>query len=78
MALQKKGFEKGITLTEIIKETKVKIPPKGFSKPTVISALKKLQDDNKLLKIKQRYFLSDIFQDDGWSIFAEYLNYLLE
>jgi hypothetical protein len=75
---QKKGFEKGITLTDISKETKAKFPPKGFSKPTIISALKKLQADNRIFKSKSRYFLTDLFQDDGWSIFAGYLNYLLE
>ena len=75
---QKKGFEKGITLTDILKETKAKFPPNGYSKPTVISALKKLQTDGKIFKFKRRYFLVDIFEDDGWSIFAGYLNYLLD
>lgn len=31
-----------------------------------------------LYKFKRRYFLKDLFQDDGWSIFAGYLNYLLD
>ena len=56
---QKKGFEKGLTLTEILREIKVKIRPRGFSKPTVISALKKLQADGRLFKFKWRYFRRD-------------------
>jgi hypothetical protein len=75
---QKKGFDKGITLTDILKETKAKFPPNGYSKPTVISALRKLQADSKIFRIKSGYFLIDIFEDDGWSIFAGYLNYLLD
>lgn len=75
---QEKGFGKGITLTDILQETKAKFPPNGFSKPAIISALKKLQAEDKILKFKRRYFLLDIFEDDGWSIFAGYLNFLLQ
>ncbi len=74
---QKKGFENGITLTDILKESKAKFPPNGYSKPTIIKALKKFEADDRLLKIKSRYFLVDIFEDDGWSIFGRYLNFLL-
>ncbi len=75
---QKKGFEKGITLNDILKETKAKLPPKGFTKPTVLSALEKLQADDRIFKSKRRYFIADIYEDDGWSIFAGYLNFLLQ
>jgi hypothetical protein len=39
--------------------------------------LEKLQADGRIFKFKRRYFIVDIFEDDGWSIFAGYLNFLL-
>jgi hypothetical protein len=38
---QEKGFDKGIRLTEILRENDAKIP-KGLSKPAVISRVRKI------------------------------------
>jgi hypothetical protein len=36
-----------------------------------------LQDEDKIYKSKRRYYIAEFYQDNGWSIFAGYLNFFL-
>lgn len=75
---QRKEPGTGVMLKEILRENNAKIHSKGLSKPSVINALEKLQAEDKLYKSKARYYLAEFFRDDGWSIFADYLNFFLK
>jgi hypothetical protein len=59
--------KKGMTAKEI--QTKLNY----LSLRTVFNLLKELEEEGRVFKLKAKYYL-DLFIDDGWSIFAEFLN----
>ena len=41
---------------------------------TVHRLLNQLIAEDRVFKLNKKYFLKDLFIDDGWSVFAEFLN----
>jgi hypothetical protein len=67
---------KGITAEEIVNRLASRKPPINLTDRSVYRLLEQLITEDKVYrsKSKKKYFLKDFIIDDGWSIFAEFLN----
>ncbi|MGH9975726.1 MAG: hypothetical protein ACRD8Z_07810 [Nitrososphaeraceae archaeon] len=68
--------KEGITADEIVNRLASRRPPIFLTVRVVYRLLKQLIEEDKVFKSKRykKYFLKDLFIDDGWSVFAEFLN----
>jgi hypothetical protein len=66
--------KQGITAEEIVNKLASRKPPIHLTVRTIYRLLKQLVADDKVFKLNGKYFLKDLFIDDGWSVFAEFLN----
>jgi hypothetical protein len=68
------AIREGITAEEIVKRLASRKPPIKLTVRAIYRLLKQLIAEDKVFKSKKKYFLKDLFIDDGWSVFAEILN----
>ena len=73
---------KGITIMQIVKETKLKIPKRygnqpGLTRQTVTKFVNTLIKEDQIIKFGNKYFVVDDIVDDGRLEFANYLESLL-
>lgn len=66
--------KEGITAEEIANRLASRKPPISLTVRAVYRLLKQLIADDKVFKSNTKYVLKDLFIDDGWSVFAEFLN----
>lgn len=65
--------KEGITAKEIANRLASRKPPISLTVRAVYRLLRQLIADDKVSKSNKKYFLKDLFIDDGWSVFAEFL-----
>jgi hypothetical protein len=66
--------KQGITVEEIANRLASRKPPIDLTVRTIYRLLKQLIADDRVFKLDSKYFLKDLFIDDGWSVFTEFLN----
>lgn len=66
--------KEGITAEEIVNRLASRKLPKRLTVRTVHRLLNQLFAEDRVFKLNKKYFLKDLFIDDGWSVFAEFLN----
>ena len=66
--LQSSARKEGMSVKEIHEKLKF------LTERTIFNLLNELRSEDKVFKSKMKYYLKDLFIDDGWSIFAEFLN----
>ena len=64
----------GITAEEIVNRLASRKRSIHLTVRTVHRLLNQLIADDKVFKFNKKYFLKDLFIDDRWSVFAEFLN----
>ena len=64
----------GITAEEIESRLASRKPPINLTVRAIYRLLNQLIAEDKVFKSKKKYFLKDLFIDDGWSVSAEFLN----
>ena len=68
--------KEGITAEEIVNRLASRKLPKRLTVRTVHRLLNQLFAEDRVFKLNKKYFLKDLFIDDGWSVFADCLSKL--